>query len=149
MLRRWSLVTGDISETLLPPSQATWEQVHTTSFTSLSSPHSLAFTQPLCLPLPSFSTPIPLLHTLLPPSYHLTFPSSHLFFFFFHLSRAGAPPLHGPPESSSTPPVHGALGQTHVQCLRRLLCHSSTCSKGIFQIFSVVSKCLWVIEVCV
>ena len=29
MLRRWSLVIADISETLLPPSQATWEQVYT------------------------------------------------------------------------------------------------------------------------
>lgn len=81
----------------------------------------------------SYSSPSHPSPTLLPSNFPF-------FFFFFHLSRAGAPPLHGPPESSSTPPVHGALGQTDVQCLRRLMCHSSTCPKGTVSPFSVVCK---------
>ena len=60
----------------------------------------------------------------------LFFPPSFPPFSFPPLPRPGASPLHGPPEGGSTAAVHGAFGQTHVQCLRRLVCHSSTSSKG-------------------
>ena len=43
-------------------------------------------------------------------------------------------------EGSSTAAVYGASGQAYVQCLRRLLCHSATSSKGNVKTLSLSSS---------
>ena len=142
MLRRWNLVIADISETLLPPSQATWEQVH------MLLPFTPTYPSILTLTLHLLSHHVANFPILLTLTLHFsisllfsTLNSSTLmaqrFLFPFipalllpPVPRPGASPLHSSPESGSTPAVHGAFGQTHVQRLRRLVCHSPTSSKG-------------------
>ena len=152
---------ADISETLLPPSQATWEQVYTPFLPRLPfypysdspssiSPRSqlshLAHLNSSFLHLSavfysqffhfgstiSFSPSFPPFSSC--PSLSPSFPPFSFPFFPAPLlppvPRPGASALHSSPESGSTPAVHGAFGQTHVQRLRRLVCHSPTSSKG-------------------
>ena len=133
---------ADISETLLPPSQATWEQVH------MLLPFTPTYPSILTLTLHLLSHHVANFPILLTLTLHFsisllfsTLNSSTLmaqrFLFPFipalllpPVPRPGASPLHSSPESGSTPAVHGAFGQTHVQRLRRLVCHSPTSSKG-------------------
>lgn len=46
-------------------------------------------------------------------------------------SRFGSPPLHCSSEGSPPAAVHGTPWQANVQCLRRVVCHSSTCTQGM------------------
>ena len=151
MLRRWSLVIADISETLLPPSQATWEQVYTPFLPRLpfypysDSPSSISPRSQLShlahlnssflhLSAVFYSQFFHFGSTISSPFFSLSFPPFSFPFIPAPLlppvPRPGSSPLHSPPESGSTPAVHGAFGQTHVQRLRRLVCHSPTSSKG-------------------